>query len=51
MNYESIPPEARRMLETVRVNGCGITVIGEIKPLPHRGPKASPDGKGDGGEP
>jgi hypothetical protein len=30
---KGITPEARRMLETVRVNGRGITVLGEVKSL------------------
>jgi hypothetical protein len=46
---KGITPEARKVLETVRVNGRGITVIGEEKPLPHY--DRVPQRSGDGGEP
>jgi hypothetical protein len=46
---KGITPEARRMLETVRVRGRGITVIAEDKPLPHD--TRMPHRSGDGGVP
>jgi hypothetical protein len=48
---KGITPEARTMLETIRVNGRGITVVGEVKPLPHRARGVPPPGNRHGGEP
>jgi hypothetical protein len=48
---KGITPEGRRMLETVRVNGRGITVVGEVKPLPRGGRQGSPQSSAEVGEP
>jgi hypothetical protein len=47
---KGITPEARAMLEGVRVNGRGVTVVGETKPLTGRAREAPLQGNGDGGE-
>jgi hypothetical protein len=48
---KGITPEARGMLETVRVNGRGITVTGEVRPLSSRGRQMTPGGNAEVGEP
>jgi hypothetical protein len=48
---KGITPEARRMLETVRVNDRGITVIGEVKTLTRNAQERPPQGHNDGGHP
>jgi hypothetical protein len=48
---KGITPEARRVLETVRVNDRGVRVLGELKPLTRDAQERQPRGHGDGGEP
>jgi hypothetical protein len=48
---KGITPEARTMLEKIRVNERGITVVGEVKPLPPRARGVPPQGNRHGVEP